>query len=268
MLLIDQVSLLRDNLKHLRRQRISLPLMGGESSTRDAYHFIHLIHPARDIMTTVKKADPGADKLPVRLRRWKLEVESERRQKESVHLVCILGMIIHAYYLRVDDLVLDVSNDAGRRLIVPRGPFFCALKRLLLSSDEIQLVICHLAKSHLEEHIKPTNSNSRDYPIDRIPGVGDFERLLWHIASWPSLLETIWERFFEPHSVEVDPETNTIDDNRPHANQKWIRNGKVEWHLVWRRNGVIARVYVDIIEVIDMVLDHRQRSLSRQQSRS
>ena len=66
-LLIDQVQLLGQNITHLGSFRVSLPMLGGVGSVREAYEYVHLIHPARDIITTIKKADPLGDKLPQHL---------------------------------------------------------------------------------------------------------------------------------------------------------------------------------------------------------
>ena len=72
MLLVDQVELLRQHIVQLENQRFSLPLMGGPSATIQTYHFKTLVHPARDIATTIAQADPAGNKLPSNLRGWNL----------------------------------------------------------------------------------------------------------------------------------------------------------------------------------------------------
>ena len=142
MLLIDQVELLRQYLGQLRNQQFVLPLMGGRLATRQTYQFKSLVHPARDIATTIADADPGGNKLPVRLRGWNLDTTDELGRSQKVHLKKLLGMIIHVYYLRIGDGVLDVSNDEGKRVVVPYGTFVDYVERLALTPDDACLVSC------------------------------------------------------------------------------------------------------------------------------
>ena len=150
MLLIDQVELLRQYLGQLRNQQFALPLMGGRSATRQTYQFKSLVHPARDIATKIADADPGGNKLPARLRGWNLDTTDELQRRQRIHLTKLLGMIIHVYYLRIGDGVLDVSNDEGKRVIVPYGNFVDYVERLVLTRDDTCLVICGLAEEKLK----------------------------------------------------------------------------------------------------------------------
>ena len=103
MLLVDQVDLLRRYVVELRDQQFVLPLMGGRSATHQAYRFKSLVHPARDIATTISEADPAGDKLPERLRGWSVAVTDGWNKAKTVQLKKLLGMIIHVYYLNIAD---------------------------------------------------------------------------------------------------------------------------------------------------------------------
>ena len=262
MLLIDQVDLLRANLEELHNQHITLPLMGGRSAVRDAYRFSHLIHPARDIITTIKNADPQADKLPVHLCQWNLKAKDEYGQETLVHLKYILGMIIHVYYLHIQGGVLDVSNDSGKHVIVPYDRFMSSVGKLILSPEDTVLVICHLAKTCSEKHVQSVqetigqNKVLNRFPSDAIPGLGDFSSFLFRISHWPGLLENIWERFFAAEAVQMKPGADVVN-NRPYNTGRSINAaGEYTWGIGWRRDDVIATVQVDVIQVIDTVLDH------------
>lgn len=112
MLLENQVALLRENLAELQRQRFTLPLMGSLRATRDTYYFKSLVHPARDIATTIARSDPGRNKLPAHLRDWNLKVTDELLESRQVPLKDLLGMVIHVYYLSIGgDGNLDLSNN-------------------------------------------------------------------------------------------------------------------------------------------------------------
>ena len=68
-----------------------------------------------------------------------------------VDLKNLLGRLVHVYYLRLDGEVLDVSNDSGRRLIIPYPSFLNAVSRLALTPVDIALVSCRLArKVHID----------------------------------------------------------------------------------------------------------------------
>lgn len=130
MLLLDQVELLREHLEHLRDQQFALPLTGGQFATRQTYQFRSLLHPARDIATTIARADPRGERLPSRLRGWNLDASDEYGISRKVCLKRLLGMVIHVYYLRVGEGNLDVSNDRGERVVVPYQAFLDSVKRL------------------------------------------------------------------------------------------------------------------------------------------
>ena len=149
MLLADQVSLLRQNSAELRDQRFVLPLMGGSSATRQAYRFKSLVHPARDIATTISEADPAGNKLSTHLRGWNLSVRDGHNIAKTMHLRKLLGMIIHVYYLNIVDNRLDVSNDLGERVIIPYDAFVASVERLILTPEDICLVVCALAEERL-----------------------------------------------------------------------------------------------------------------------
>ena len=64
MMLIDQVDILRANLPQIENMQVVLPILGGPGHTRQAYRFVHLVHPARDIITTIHAADRSGIALP------------------------------------------------------------------------------------------------------------------------------------------------------------------------------------------------------------
>ena len=206
MLLVDQVELLRQNFVELRRQQFALPLMGSLPATKRTYQFKSLVHPARDIATTIAKADPGGDKLPIRLRGWNLDATDGFRKIQKIHLKNLLGMVIHVYYLRVGDGDLDISNDLGERVIVPYNVFLDSVARLVLTPEDINLVICALA----EEKIK------NKYAIQALgmdtPGSGDLAHCLATINKWPDLQESVWITFFAGRSTVVKADCQTVND--------------------------------------------------------
>ena len=99
-MLVDQVQVLRENLPRLEDFETCLPLMGGVTSVRRAYDFIHLIHPARDIITCITRADPSGNRLPKHLRGWNVQANDEHGNDTTVDLRRLLGMLVHVYYLR------------------------------------------------------------------------------------------------------------------------------------------------------------------------
>ncbi len=183
MLLVNQVELLRQNLVQLRKQQFALPLMGELSHTRQTYQFKSFVHPARDIATTIAGADPRGDKLPNRLRGWNLDVTDELGKTLNIPLKKLLGMVIHVYYLRVGDGDLDISNDLGERVIVPYNVFLDSVERLVLTPEDICLVICGLA----EEKFKTENAMRALGAY--MPGPGDLAHCLATIRRWPLLQE-------------------------------------------------------------------------------
>ena len=123
MLLVDQVEVLRRNLPEIREIKCTLPLRGGYTDTRTAYRFVYLVHPARDIITTIMKADGSGSTLPRHLRGWNIDAKDGQGARIREHLKRILNMIVHMHYLQVDE-VLDVFNDSNeKRRIIPREVF-------------------------------------------------------------------------------------------------------------------------------------------------
>lgn len=244
MLLVDQVELLRRNLVQLRHQQLSLPLMGGLAATRRTYDFKSLVHPARDIATTIAQADPRGEKLPARLRGWNVRDEFSRAQ--SVHLKKLLGMIIHAYYLRIGDGDLDVSNDSGKRVIVPYDTFLDSVERLVLTPEDACLVICGLTEEKL------ANSTGVEALSAMTPGSGDLAHCLATIKRWPELHENIWSRFFADRITAVEPDCQTINDS-PFLMGGQHTGGTALWRIGWRRNDAYAVSCVDISQLIERI---------------
>ena len=249
MLLIDQVDLLRQYMEELRQRRLALPLMGGIAATHQTYRFKSLLHPARDIATTITQADPAGDKLPAHLRGWNVDVEDGWRKAKTIHLKKLLGMTIHVYYLNVGENRLDLSNDLGDRVIVPYDSFLNCVERLVLSPEDICLVICSLA----EERLKSTHA-LRALMWD-VPGSGDLLHCLAMISRWPTLKERIWTRFFADQNTLVDSNCNTIND------VPFIKGGQhtgstVMWNIGWRRDDDYATSWIDVSHLIHEIRDY------------
>lgn len=257
-LLIDQVHLLRRNITRLKSFRVCLPLLGGVHNVRETYEFIHLLHPARDIVTSIKRADPFGNKLHGYLRGWNLNVKDDHGNATIVDLKDLLGRLVHVYYLRLDGEVLDVSNDWGNRIIVPYPSFLKAISRLALSPVDVALVSCHLARNvHVDQLRSLSRSKGQSqpfrFPPDSVPGTGDFSRLLWDIRTWPQLMDAVWDRFFKTESKPLEADADVID-NRPFSQGRRLeRNGDYKWSIGWRRGPVISKIDVDPLSLIDFV---------------
>ena len=249
MLLVDQVNLLRENLARLRYQQVLLPLMGGTLATRKTYQFKSLVHPARDIATTIALSDPQGDKLPPRLRGWNLDIRDEFGNTQIIHLKKLLSMIIHVYYLSIGNGNLDISNDFGKRVIVPYDAFLDSVRRLVLRPEEIGLVICGLT----EENLKSRNASKA--LVNETPGVGDLVHFLATIKRWPELKESIWSLFFADQSSTVDPGCNTVNDV-PFLKGSRHTGTSDLWHIGWRRNDSYAVSWIEISELIGRIREY------------
>ncbi len=256
MLLVNQVELLRRYIEQFRNQRLALPLMGGVSDTSQTYRFKSLLLPARDIATTIAQADPAGDKLPDRLRGWNVDVEDGWGKAKTVHLKKLLGMIIHVYYLNVGQNRLDISNDLGERVIVPYDSFLALVQRLVLTPEDICLVICSLA----EERFKSRQA-IRALRFD-VPGSGDLLHCLWTIGKWPALKEIIWSRFFADQSSTVDPNCKTINDV-PFGMGGRHTESAITWHMGWRRDDVYATSWIDVSCLIHEIRGYFCNSIPR-----
>ena len=246
MLLADQVDLLRQNAADLRDQRFVLPLMGGSSATRQAYRFKSLVHPARDIATTISEADPAGNKLPTHLRGWNLSARDGRNIAKTVHLRKLLGMIIHVYYLNIVDNRLDVSNDLGDRVIVPYDAFVASVERLMLTHADICLIVCALA----EERLK--SKTGIQALLSDVPGSGDLIHCLATIRKWPTLEEEIWTNFFAQQGAVIDPDCPTVED-MPFLMGGRQTGNTITWNVGWRRDGVYASVWINVADLIYQV---------------
>ena len=250
MLLSDQVDLLREYVPRLRNQKLVLPLMGGIMATRQTYQFKALVHPARDIATMIGEADPGGSKLPTRLRGWNVDITDEFSNAQKIHLKKLLGMIVHAYYLRIDDGVLDVSNDEGRRVIVPYDAFLDSVERLLLTPEDICLVICGLTQEKLNR------KNGADVMVAMTPGSGDLMySFLATIMRWPDLRDTIWTTFFAHRCKPVEADCQTVN-NQPFCMGGRHTGPTALWHIGWRRDDTYAQSWVDISSLVGLIQEY------------
>ena len=250
MLLTDQVDLLRENLSQLRGQKLALPLMGGFEATRQTYQFKALVHPARDIATMIATADPGGNKLPDHLRGWNLRIADGFGNVQQIHLKKLLGMIVHVYYLRISDDDLDVSNDEGKRVIVPYKTFLDSVERLLLTPGDICLVVCGLTEEILKRR------NAIEASIAMTPNSGNLlYGLLPRIKRWPELQEKIWTTFFASQSTPVEFDCQTVN------NQPFLmgarHTGTMElWRIGWRRGDAYAQSWVEISRLIEIIQEY------------
>lgn len=249
MLLVDQVGLLDQNFVQLRNQEFALPLMGGLSATSETYQFKSLVHPARDFATTIAKAAPRGDKLPTRLRGWNLNVTDEFRKTRKIPLKDLLGRVIHTYYLRIGHGDLDISNDLGKRVIVPYNVFLDSVQRLVLTPEDICLVICGLA----EEEVK--NENALRELTANTPGSGNLEHCLVTIKTWPPLQESIWKTFFAGQSSTVRRDCRTAYD-KPFIKGRRHSGTTVLWHVGWQRDDTYAEAWIDVLHLTGKIQDY------------
>lgn len=249
MLLVDQVELLRQNLVQLRNQEFALPLMGGLAATRQTYQFKFLVHPARDIATAIAEADPGGNKLPIHLRGWDLDVTDGFRKPHKIRLTKLLGMVIHVYYLRIGEGDIDISNDLGKRVIIPYNVFLDSVQRLVLSPEDICLVVCGLA----EEKVK--NKNARQALTEDTPGSGNLLPCLATIKRWPALQKSIWKTFFASQSTTVSRDCQTVND-KPFIMGKRHTGTTEIWRVGWRRDDTYAESWIDVLHLIGKIQDY------------
>lgn len=252
MLLKDQVELLRENLPLLRNTKVSLPLLGGHNAARETYQFKHLLHPARDIATTIHQADPRGDQLPTRLRGWGLDVVDGQNHPMKIQLKSLLGMIIHVYYVHLEADRLDVGNDRGEWCTAPYATFLEAVGRLVLSPEEMGLVACSLTEKQAKHAIPKGECLRSD-----TSGCGDFLYLLHSIAEWPELEATLWETFFAEKSQLLDPDAQIVN-NHPFL-QTMVSSGSLSLGLGWRRDDLYAESSMDLLSLIGMVQDYFRR---------
>lgn len=216
--------------------------MGGLLATRETYQFKSLVHPARDIATTIANADPCGDKLPTRLRGWNLDVKNEYRNPQRIHLKQLLGMIIHVYYLRVENGDLDISNDIGKRVILSYDTFLDSVERLVLSPKDICLTICGLTEEKLR------NESAIKALAAMTPGSGDLMHFLANIKRWPELQERIWSMYFADQTTTVEVDCQTIN-NCPFLMGGRHSETTVLWRMGWRRNDTYAESWIDLSEI-------------------
>ena len=249
MLLVDQVELLREHLEHLRNQRFALPLMGGQFATRQTYRFKSLLHPARDIATTIAKADPRGDRLPSRLRGWNLDATDGYGLSRQVSLKKMLGMVIHVYYLRIGEGNLDVSNDRGERVIVPYQEFLDSVERLVLTPEDACLVTCGL----VDERLK--NGDAIPALETLAPGAGDLAHCLATIKTWPVLQESLWTRYFADQSTTVTADCQTIEDT-PFIMGAQLTGPILSWRVGWRRGDAYAQSCIEVSHLTGTIQEY------------
>ena len=257
MLLVDQVELLGQNMAQLRNQQFVLPLLGGISATSQTYCFKSLVHPARDIATTIAQADPAGNKLPDRLRGWNLSVTEGWNKAKTISLRKLLGMIIHVYYLNISDNRLDIANDLGKRIIVPYDLFLAFIERLILTPEDICLVVCSLAEERFN------SKRAVQTLMSDVPGSGDVVHCLATIRKWPTLKEHIWKTFFVDHSTTVNTDSHIAKE------VPFIKGGRhtgttIMWEVGWRRDDLYATQWIDIFHLIYEIRDYFDNPVPKQ----
>ncbi len=226
-----------------------LPLMGGQFATKQTYRFKFLLHPARDIATTIAKADPSGDRLPGRLRGWNLDVTDGFGLSRKVCLKRLLGMVIHVYYLSIGEGNLDVSNDRGERVIVPYQVFLDSVERLVLTPEDACLVICGLVD---ERH---KNEDAIRALETCAPGSGDLMHCLAIIKTWPVLQESLWTSYFADQSTTVTADCQTIDDT-PFIMGAQLAGTTLSWRVGWRRGDAYAQSWIEVSHLTGAIQEY------------
>ena len=253
MILEDQVSLLRQNINEIRKKDFVLPLMGGEVSTKQAYEFKHLIHPARDIATIITTSDPGGNKLPKHLRGWDLDIKRGYGDEEEIKKLKfnkILNMVIHALCLHIQKSGdIDIVNDWGHRCIFPYEKFIDSLNRLVLDSKDVCLVICNLA----EEEIKKGEFGLYDLRQDVMESVAsvNLNYLLYNdLKKWPDLGKIIWEKFFDSNKQ--------IEYKRQPMNRIALSVGEdLLWQIICKiDDNTFIKSWVNIPDLVKEIKDY------------
>ncbi len=247
MLLKSQVELLRDSLPRLQVARLSLPIGSDVQATKRMYEFKALILPARDIATTLWRAE-RAGKLPARLCGWCVDARDGEGKRKKVQLKCLLGMIIHVYYFRLDGESLDLWNDYGVRVIASYGDILEGVRRLVLQRRDVAHVICSL----VEEEIERNANAERDF-YDFSPGFGDLYHLLTTLDEWPDLRDHMWSSAFAEHAHDVDAsceiDRDTVDLNCFGADTPG-------WRIRWRHGDKYAEPWIGASRLIEIIREH------------
>ncbi len=226
-------------------------MMGGNDGTDEAYEFKNLILPVRDIATTIHQSDPAGNMLPCHLRGWQLGAGDGYGNTNRIHIKKLLGMIVHANYLVVNKQTLDVVNDEGRRAIVNYQTFLNAIERLILKPRDIGLVICNLSERRLE-NINCGNLDSVSWKLL------DLQDFLFEIAACPEIEEIIWQRYLESNE-NLQNENNAFDKG-PQVTQLFFQDGNLSWQVIWKRNGVISRPWINVSDLVDTIRNHLEET--------
>lgn len=261
MILIDQVNLLNQNLVKLHNQEIVLPLMGGIEATKKTYKFKSLLHPARDIATIINEADPGADRLPKHLRNWSLEVkevkfvEGKWTRKQKIHIKKLLNMVIHVSYLIVGSNSMTLSNDRGDKFIVDYNIFLHLVHRLVLTHEDVCLVICCLVENGVNSKLRGSLKNEKLWSEN-------LQHCLNVMKIWPHLQKIIWKEFFAESSRDIN--NLKITDNAPYleiVGYPFIMESKITgttemWKMGWRRGSLFSETWIDILRLKDRIQEY------------
>ena len=252
--LLDQVEVLKGNLPIIQRSRVILPMNPDHSSTREAYRFASLIHPARDIIKKIKTADPGGEILPKHLRAWIVRAKNGHNNKElDVDLGRILNSIMHMSYLLVNDVALDVENDNNTdRYIVDLGALHDGIARLLLDFRDICLVSCALAERGCAEAIDDDTPLGKAMPF--IKSSGPWYRDLWAVLSrinqYDDLEHRVWSTHFARHAEPIG--SRDIINKQPFVMGAWHR----VWQVGWRLDGLYAKAFIEVLGLTKTIRDY------------
>ena len=251
--LLDQVEVLRGNLPIIQRSRVILPMNPDYSSTKEAYRFASLIHPARDIIKKIKTADRGGNILPKHLRGWNVRAKNGHNKEMDVDLGRILNSVMHMSYLLVNEVALDVANDNNTdRYIVELGILYDGIARLLLDFEDICLVSCALTEKGCAEDINDDTPLEKAIPF--ITSTGPWYRDLWAVLSrinqYHDLEDRVWSIHFSRYATPVG--SLDVINNQPFVMGAW--HGV--WQVGWRRDVLYAKACVDVLELTKTIREH------------
>ncbi len=218
-------------------------------STRIAYHFASLVHPARDIITKIKKAYPGGNMLPRNLRGWRVQAKNGYGKIVYVELGRILNSIIHMQYISVDNQRVDVENDNLReRYIVDRHVLFVGIERLLLEFKDICLTACALAEKGYTSEVN--QDHEWEYISPHGPWYRDLAAVLRGIRDHPQLANLVWCTHFARSATPIG--SRDIINHVPFNMTTWQR----VWQVGWRRDGLFASPNVQVSDFIKTIRDY------------
>lgn len=247
--LLHQVELLSQNIPIMEKiNEIVVPIHSDLNSTRNAYWFASLFHPARDIITKIGKADRGDNTLPSRLRLWNIKANDGWGNLITVHLRRILNAIMHMNYLQVYENTVDVANDESKRFIVDRITLIGEIRRLLLSHKDVCLVACALANRGYDIDLTQVGKQNE---FQHVNTDGHWNKDLWailtHIQEHIDLADLVWNKHFSPHAAPMGERDIVNHQPFPMSFRHRV------WEIGWRRDDLYANPFIDVFDLIQTI---------------